>query len=281
VWYAEADTPTGPWVYMTKIAEHGKYTYYWPVQHPFFDQQGGRVIYFEGTYTDTWSGNPVITPRYNYNQLMYRLSLDDPRLFLPAPVYRLKDGRYLMREGVEAARAWRQVAEIPFFALPRDRRREGAVQVGGLFYAVAPDSAGEPASVAGSWDCKDHDFTLDLRADGERLTAVVSGDAQGTGTLRDGVARFDIRIDGALYHATAQLKSGQLAVEWTGAETDQATCTRAAARPDWRASRALVPLYVYNGVYSTQPRPGARPIARVWRNPLTTLPLDRDAQPLQ
>jgi hypothetical protein len=44
------------------------------VRHPFFDQAGGRIIYFEGTYTDTFSGKPVITPRYNYNQLMYRLS---------------------------------------------------------------------------------------------------------------------------------------------------------------------------------------------------------------
>lgn len=106
---------------------------YWPAQHPFFDQDGGRKIYFEGTYTTTFSGNPVTTPRYEYNQLMYRLSLDDPRLFLPAPVYRLKDGTYRMRDAVEAAHAWDQVAEVPFFALPLDRKREGAIEIGDLF----------------------------------------------------------------------------------------------------------------------------------------------------
>ncbi|MHC4332150.1 MAG: hypothetical protein ACYSWW_29005, partial [Planctomycetota bacterium] len=77
VWYAEADTPVGPWAYARKIVTHNKYTFYNPMQHPYFDQDGGRVIYFEGTYAHTFSGsakNP--TPRYDYNQIMYRLNLD-------------------------------------------------------------------------------------------------------------------------------------------------------------------------------------------------------------
>ena len=41
---------------------------------------GGRIIYFEGTYTNTFSGNPQPTPRYEYNQMMYRLDLADERL---------------------------------------------------------------------------------------------------------------------------------------------------------------------------------------------------------
>jgi hypothetical protein len=83
VWYAEAETPTGPWTSARKIATHDKYSFYNPKQHPYFDQNGGRVIYFEGTYTATFSGNPSPTPRYEYNQVMYRLDLSDPRLKLP------------------------------------------------------------------------------------------------------------------------------------------------------------------------------------------------------
>jgi hypothetical protein len=45
-----------------------------------FDRDGGRIIYFEGTYTTTFSGNSDATPRYNYNQIMYKLDLSDPRL---------------------------------------------------------------------------------------------------------------------------------------------------------------------------------------------------------
>ena len=49
VWYAEADTPLGPWTYARKIATHERYDFYNPKQHPYFDQNGGRLIYFEGT----------------------------------------------------------------------------------------------------------------------------------------------------------------------------------------------------------------------------------------
>src|SRR5205814_6069369 len=73
IWYAEADTPLGPWVYARQIVSHDHYTFYLLVQHPFFNQDGGRVIYFEGTYTNLFSGNPEQTPRYDYNQIMYRL----------------------------------------------------------------------------------------------------------------------------------------------------------------------------------------------------------------
>lgn len=82
IWYAEADAPEGPWRKAAKIVTHDKYSFYNPKQHPFFAQDNGRVIYFEGTYTHTFSGNPQQTPRYDYNQIMYRLDLNDPRLKL-------------------------------------------------------------------------------------------------------------------------------------------------------------------------------------------------------
>jgi hypothetical protein len=83
VWYAEAKQPLGPWQSPRKVVTHNQYSFYNPVQHPEFDQQGGRLIYFEGTYTREFSGNPEPTPRYDYNQIMYRLDLANPRLALP------------------------------------------------------------------------------------------------------------------------------------------------------------------------------------------------------
>ncbi len=86
VWYAEAEAPEGPWQTAKKIVTHDRYTFYNPSQHPFFDQQGGRMIFFEGTYTNQFTGTPETppTPRYEYNQLMYRLDLADPRLHTPS-----------------------------------------------------------------------------------------------------------------------------------------------------------------------------------------------------
>jgi hypothetical protein len=80
VWFSEAPTPEGPWINAIKVATHNDgstndYSYYNPTQHPFFDQDGGRIIYFDGTYADTFSGNSTPTPLYDYNELMYRLDL--------------------------------------------------------------------------------------------------------------------------------------------------------------------------------------------------------------
>lgn len=80
VWYAEADQLTGPWRDAVKVATHDRMDFYNPKHHVEFDRDGGRVIYFEGTYTKTFSGNPDPTPRYEYNQVMYRLDLADERL---------------------------------------------------------------------------------------------------------------------------------------------------------------------------------------------------------
>jgi len=82
MWYAEAPTPLGPWVECRKVATHDHQTFYNPLQHPYFARENGRIIYFEGTFCNTFSGNPYQTPRYDYNQMMYRLDLSDARLHL-------------------------------------------------------------------------------------------------------------------------------------------------------------------------------------------------------
>ena len=124
VWYAEADTLLGPWVYARKVVTHDKYSFYNPAQHPEFAKDGGREIFFEGTYSTFFSGNSDQTPRYDYNQIMYKLALDDPRLALPVPVYRAAaggDGGEVLSCSVEARRDGR----IAFFALDRSVERGG------------------------------------------------------------------------------------------------------------------------------------------------------------
>jgi hypothetical protein len=215
---------------------------------------------------------------------MYRLSLDDSRLFLPAPVYRLKNDRYLMRDGVDAAHAWDQVAGIPFFALPPDRKRAGTIEIGGLFYALPVAAAKTTPGVLGAWTC-DEDLEVDFRAEGERI-AVEAGGMTGTGTLRGGAeggstVEFAVRQGDAVVRGTAFAQAGKLAITWKDAQNagGQLTCGRAVLEEQWLNSQALVPLYSSGGVYSTQSSRGARPIARVWRNPAGKLLLDRGASP--
>jgi hypothetical protein len=80
VWYAEAAQPIGPFKRAIHIATHERRTFYNVCHHDFLDRDDGRTIYFEGTYTREFSGNPEKTPRYDYNQLLYRLDLDDKRI---------------------------------------------------------------------------------------------------------------------------------------------------------------------------------------------------------
>ncbi|MGI8908197.1 MAG: hypothetical protein ACR2IE_17125 [Candidatus Sumerlaeaceae bacterium] len=143
VWYFEGDTPLGPWVFGQKIVTHRlgqdkinqvnwgshkaeTYSFYNPMQHPEFDKEGGQIIYFEGTYTAGFTGNVVFTPGYNYNQIMYKLDLDDERLRVPVPIYKVGSNRarYSSKRDISAGD---MNVHLAFFA--PDRQRPGTVPI--------------------------------------------------------------------------------------------------------------------------------------------------------
>ena len=80
LWYAEAIAPTGPWGPAVKIVSHNNYTFYNPRIHSEFTATDSPVLIFEGTFTQQFADRPPPTPRYDYNQILYRLDLDDPAL---------------------------------------------------------------------------------------------------------------------------------------------------------------------------------------------------------
>lgn len=197
VWYAEADTPQGPWVYARKVVTHDKYSFYNPKHHDMLDADGGRTIYFEGTYSTFFSGNDHPTPRYDYNQIMYRLDLSADSLILPVPVYQTADdGQQRFAVGGDS------VGAIGFMAL--DRPIPGCVAVvrgtdqngdttysiqpvaassdaksapsdGPAFYALPADTAGVPKHVVGLYDWR--------HANGQ-VRLAVAGDGPGTGFVQ-------------------------------------------------------------------------------------------------
>lgn len=80
LWYAEADAPTGPWGTAVKILTHENYTFYNPRLHPEFTPAGSPILFFEGTFSMQFTDHADPAPRYDYNQILYRLDLDEPRL---------------------------------------------------------------------------------------------------------------------------------------------------------------------------------------------------------
>ncbi|MFN7951864.1 MAG: hypothetical protein U0610_09055 [bacterium] len=175
VWFAEADTPMGPWVYARKVMTQDNYSFYNPNHHAFLDQQGGKLLYFEGTYTTLFTSGQTPTPRYEYNNEMMRLDLGDARLALPVPVYDLGiaaaggtlPGNLVTKSGLRASTANRAAA---FFA--RDRAVTGLVPVwwsdaacrprallaGGspqtepIFWALPGDTPNPPTNTVPLWE---------------------------------------------------------------------------------------------------------------------------------
>jgi hypothetical protein len=156
VWYAEADAPWGPWVYAVKVASHQRYSFYNPKLHPYFDQQGGRRVFFEGTYAHTFSGNPEPRPWYDYNQLMYCLWLEDPRLALPVAFYNVEDDSKLPRPWpsapptqLERAPRFEEFRKIDFFAWDRPVPSSVALRqdAEGRFFTTPDVSERDPDTV--------------------------------------------------------------------------------------------------------------------------------------
>ncbi len=139
VYYAEADTPLGPWHYARKVATHRdgnlRYSFYNPKQHPFFDKDGGKTIFFEGTYTTMFSGGSEATPLYEYNQIMYKLDLSRPEVSLPIPIYELSDAGAAGPIGPARGDLQRTGRPLAFYAM--DRPGVGTIPI-----FAAPNVAG-------------------------------------------------------------------------------------------------------------------------------------------
>lgn len=80
IWYAESPHPTGPWGSAVKVVSHQNYTFYNPRLHPELTDPDSPILLFEGTFTRQFADRPHPLPRYDYNQILYRLDLDDPAL---------------------------------------------------------------------------------------------------------------------------------------------------------------------------------------------------------
>lgn len=80
LWYTEADSPLGPWGPAVKVVSHDNYTFYNPLVHPEFTGEDSPVLVFEATFTRQFADGPAPVARHDYNQVLYRLDLDDPAL---------------------------------------------------------------------------------------------------------------------------------------------------------------------------------------------------------
>jgi hypothetical protein len=150
VLYFEADTPLGPWCYCQKVVTHSSgpkdnYGFYNVKQHSEFDKDDGRFVYFEGAFSQAFGSRPIPIPRYDYNEMMYKLDLADRRLFLPVPVYAMRDDasdlRTLKDIGVRSG-----IGQIICYAPDRPRKGTQPVFASGASPGKTLLSLEKPAS---------------------------------------------------------------------------------------------------------------------------------------
>jgi hypothetical protein len=96
LWYCESAALTGPWTDCVRAISHAGTgsSCYNPLQLQFMDEAGGEAVYIACTFTSMWSsqqkkpkdkscefsdyggqGCSVAVPRYEYNNLVYKLNL--------------------------------------------------------------------------------------------------------------------------------------------------------------------------------------------------------------
>lgn len=80
IWFATSKQPTGPWRDAVKVASHDGRTLYNPRIHAEVPGLPPNILLFEGTMSTFFANNTKPLPRHDYNQILYRLDLDDPAL---------------------------------------------------------------------------------------------------------------------------------------------------------------------------------------------------------
>jgi hypothetical protein len=80
LWYSEAEDPLGPWGPAVKIVSHENYTFYNPRIHSQWSTADSPILVFEATFTRQFADDPAQVARHDYNQVLYRLDLDDDAL---------------------------------------------------------------------------------------------------------------------------------------------------------------------------------------------------------
>ncbi len=79
VWFATAESPLGPWGRAVKIATHHRHSFYNPQIHRSSAGHDSRWLFYEGTFTVSFTDNDAAVPRYEYNQVLYKLDLEQFR----------------------------------------------------------------------------------------------------------------------------------------------------------------------------------------------------------
>lgn len=300
-WYSEADTPIGPWVYARKIAEHRSFLYN-PTQQPIFDQKNGEEIFFEGTFTKFLSSEERV-PRYDYNQLTYKLTLSNKDVFLPEAVYSHNRNFGFLKDIDDK----NTISDVAFYAMPEDRKVDGMIPIyqnkkgqmslkgkQPLFYGFPLDMDTD-LKFLGTWETQiifapfENSFNLELKKENGKLIAISNKEKFKIANPRieNNKLYFTLNHPEGTYELQATAVNGILYGNWTRDDHHGTWAANELTKKWWgQYTNVLVDLYVFKNkntkdiYYSTDSIPKTGyikfdlPICKVWRNPSNQLLVD-------
>jgi hypothetical protein len=175
---------------------------------------------------------------------MYKLTLDDPRLFLPVPVYLVKLQNdvvdYQLREEIVARNNWDKIVEVAFFAFPPDRSLDCLIPIyktydkdnivlsgtgtgTPAFYALPLDQD-ETGRIVGEWECT---FTNEMNTQDE-IRITIGKSAQGYHgetddknttilniSLTNNTITLTAKDDFTTYYLNGIVHKGKITGKWT------------------------------------------------------------------
>ncbi len=299
-WFSEGDTPIGPWVYARKVAEHKSFLYN-PTQQPIFDQNNGEDIFFEGTFTKFLSAEERV-PRYDYNQITYKLSLSNKDVFLPEAIYSTNDG-YGFLNDIDTS----SIKDIGFFALPADRKVDGMIPIyqnkkgqlstqgkQPLFFGF-PIEMDTSLKFSGTWEVQiifapfENSFNVELKKENGKFVASTNKEKFKITNPRveNEKLYLTLKHPEGTYELQATALNGILYGTWIKDKHSGTWTANTLIKKWWgQYTNALVDLFEFknktnNGFYystDSKPRSGYVksdvPMCKVWKNPSTQLLVD-------
>jgi hypothetical protein len=224
----------------------------------------------------------------------------------------------MMRDEIDSLNKWKQIQEIPFFALPPDRKIEGSIPIyavrekgktrlqvkmpdhvtNPLFYGI-PGSKLAEITPDGKWNCEADGFKLEmnLRTTGNKVEGTIGEESliinRGS-FLKDTIELFiEDTTDHHSYVIKARLTASSLNGEFKGINNNEkGIFTGKHDIPGLQqfTSPMVVPLYEFkdkNGfyIYSIKSelegfKRSEKPVCLVWKNPSSLLNLDFEAKPV-
>ena len=258
-------------------------------------KKNGEEIFFEGTFTKFLSTEERV-PRYDYNQLTYKLTLSNKDVFLPEAIYSHKN-HYRFLKDIDDKNS---ITDVAFYAMPEDRKVDGMIPIyqskkrqlslkgkQPLFYGF-PINMDTNRKFLGTWEVQiifapfENSFNVELKKENGKLIALTNKEKFKITNPRIENDKLYLTLNHpeGTYELQATAVNGVLYGNWTRNDHSGSWAANELSKKWWgQYTDSVTDLFEFkskdnkNFYYNTNPvsKEGFiksdLPICKVWKNP--------------